>query len=220
MMKRFMVYFFGTDNNRVKIGHTSNLYKRRLSIETHCPDRVELLGIIQCKDKAEMTSIEKSLHKQFKEYNTNREWFRLVPEICAYIQEFTESGKKFCKRIINAIVNAIGTIPNIENTFVNTSMNVIRTIPNIENVCVKTPLNSHAHGVRIIVSMIVNAKESGMRIIVKKSLNVRINMNNNLKFVNANLNASGNVIRPTLNSVNASVSTSVNTEKKEERAVL
>ena len=93
-MKRFIVYFFGTDFDRVKIGISeSNLYRRQMDIQTGCPDPIKLLGIIQCKNRAEMRHYETELQAQFQGYNTIGEWFRLVPEISAYIEEFTESGK-------------------------------------------------------------------------------------------------------------------------------
>ena len=97
-MKRFMVYFFGTDFERVKIGSCeSNLYRRLKEIQTGCPDPIKLLGVILCKDRAEMKTHETRLHRQFQEYNTINEWFRLVSEISAYIEEFTESGENIMK---------------------------------------------------------------------------------------------------------------------------
>lgn len=92
-MKRFLVYFFGTDFDRVKIGRCSgNLYRRRVDIQTGCPDPIKLLGVILCRDRAEMRTLEGELHSRFEDYNTIGEWFRLVPEITAYIEEFAESG--------------------------------------------------------------------------------------------------------------------------------
>ena len=93
-MKRYLVYFFGTDYDRVKIGRCySNLHQRQISIQTGCPDPIKLLGVIQCQDKIEMNSIEKDLHQRFQQYQTIGEWFRLVPEILNVIQESTESGQ-------------------------------------------------------------------------------------------------------------------------------
>ena len=98
IMERYLVYFFGTDFERVKIGCCkANLYNRQQQIQVGCPDPIKLLGVIQCKDEWDMKSTEEVLHYQFKEYNTIGEWFRLVPEISAYIEEFTESGKDILK---------------------------------------------------------------------------------------------------------------------------
>ena len=93
-MKRFMIYFFGTDYERVKIGHCySNLYRRQCDIRNGCPDPLKLLGIIVCRDKAEMLRREREIHRQFKKFRTVGEWFRLVTEISEYIEEFTECGE-------------------------------------------------------------------------------------------------------------------------------
>ena len=93
-MKRYLVYFFGTDYERVKIGSTmGNIYQRKNQIQTGCPEPIKLLGIIQCIDEGEMKRREIEIHRQFKEFQTSGEWFRLVPEISAYIEDFTESGE-------------------------------------------------------------------------------------------------------------------------------
>ena len=92
-MKRFLVYFFGTDFDRVKIGACeSNLYRRLRDLQTGCPDPLKLIGVILCKDKIEMKTREDELHSQFQKYNTIGEWFRLTSEISAYIEEFAECG--------------------------------------------------------------------------------------------------------------------------------
>ena len=93
-MKRYLVYFFGTEFDRVKIGRSSaNLYMRQSRIQVGCPERIKLLGIIRCKDEVEMKSREKELHRQFKEFQTSGEWYRLTPEISAYIEDFAASGE-------------------------------------------------------------------------------------------------------------------------------
>ena len=56
-MKRHLIYFFGTDFDRVKIGRCkANLYNRQQQIQVGCPDPIKLLGIILCKDRSEMSS--------------------------------------------------------------------------------------------------------------------------------------------------------------------
>ena len=94
-MQRYVIYFFGTDYNRVKIGYSiENLYRRKRDIQTGCPDPIKLLGIIPCNNKVEMMDCERDLHRQFQKYNTVGEWFRLTPEISDYIKNFTELGKE------------------------------------------------------------------------------------------------------------------------------
>ena len=92
--KRYLIYFFGTDFDRVKIGKTGgSLYYRQRHIQTGCPDPIALLGIIRCKDKSEMKKTEKGLHRQFEKHRTIGEWFRISSEITTYINQFTECGK-------------------------------------------------------------------------------------------------------------------------------
>ena len=96
--KRYLVYFFGTDYERVKIGHCKgNLYNRRNHIQNGCPDPIKLLGIILCRDEAEMRKCEISLHEKFREYHTIGEWYRITPEVSAYIEHSTEPGKDILK---------------------------------------------------------------------------------------------------------------------------
>ena len=93
-MKRFLVYFFGTDLDRVKIGRcSSNFYHRRNQIQNGCPDPIKLLGIIQGNDASEVNTLETELHQRFKEFQTSGEWFKLVPEISAFIEDFAEPGE-------------------------------------------------------------------------------------------------------------------------------
>ena len=98
-MEHHLVYFFGTDFDRVKIGHcNSNLYTRQKQIQTGCPDPIKLLGVILCRDKEDMEKCEMDLHKRFKEHNTVGEWFRIAPEISDYIQKSAESGQDILKK--------------------------------------------------------------------------------------------------------------------------
>ena len=93
-MKRFLVYFFGTDFDRVKIGKcSSNLYHRRNQIQNGCPDPIKLLGIIRGNNASEVNTLETELHQRFKEFQTSGEWFKIVPEISAFIENFAESGE-------------------------------------------------------------------------------------------------------------------------------
>ena len=93
-MKRYIIYFFGTDFERVKIGKSQrNLYRRKTQIQNGCPNPIKLLGIINCVNAVDMDICEKELHRRFKKYNTVGEWFRLVPEISTYVENFAESGQ-------------------------------------------------------------------------------------------------------------------------------
>ena len=97
-MKRCLVYFLTTIGREpmesVKIGCCNgNLHNRISLINVHCPDNCELLGVIVCKDKKEMLTTERVLHKQFEAFWVKGEWYLLASEITDYIQAFTESGQ-------------------------------------------------------------------------------------------------------------------------------
>ena len=98
-MEHHLVYFFGTDFDRVKIGHCkSNLYTRKTQIQNGCPDPIKLLGVILCRDKRDMENCERDLHNRFYEHSTVGEWFRIVPEISDYIKKSAESGQDILKK--------------------------------------------------------------------------------------------------------------------------
>jgi len=56
----------------VKIGYSTNPNKRLSGIQTGCPFKLEILKVYNGN-----LQLEKALHKKYKEYNTNGEWFRL-----------------------------------------------------------------------------------------------------------------------------------------------
>ena len=103
-MERFLIYFWATQCGQfVKIGYCeSNLYHRGTGINSGCPQGICAypIGVIVCEDKDDMLKTEKALHRQFKAYRANGEWFELVDEISDYIREFTdtESGKRFVEK--------------------------------------------------------------------------------------------------------------------------
>ena len=92
MMEWFLICFFATaDGLSVKIGRCKgNLYTKKRSIQTGNPQKIELLGVIQCEDEKDMLKREKALHRKFKPHRTQGEWFMVIPEISEYIQEFAD----------------------------------------------------------------------------------------------------------------------------------
>ena len=93
-MKRYLVYFFGTDTGKVKIGQTcGNLYDRKNNVQIGCPEPITLLGVILCRNKSEMIKREKDIQRKFKAYKTVGEWFKNASEILSYLEEFIVSGQ-------------------------------------------------------------------------------------------------------------------------------
>lgn len=77
-----MVYFIGNkQEQKVKIGSSGQPIKQRfITIQSNCPFDVEILLFVEG-----MRTIEKYLHNMFKSDNIRGEWFRLSPEIQAFI---------------------------------------------------------------------------------------------------------------------------------------
>jgi len=71
--KEPLVYLFKA-NNRYKIGMTSNLKKRFINVQAHCPYLLELVWTFKTKDHKK---IEKSLHDIYKNKRIHFEWFLL-----------------------------------------------------------------------------------------------------------------------------------------------
>lgn len=68
------VYIIGNiDKGICKIGYSTNPYKRLKSIQTGCPYEVTVLRFYEGIGKME----EKLLHKKYKKYKMNGEWFRI-----------------------------------------------------------------------------------------------------------------------------------------------
>jgi len=61
-------------NNRYKIGMTSNLKKRFINVQAHCPYLLELIWTLRTKD---YKKLEKSLHNIYKSKRIHYEWFIL-----------------------------------------------------------------------------------------------------------------------------------------------
>lgn len=77
------VVYFVRSANAIKIGVTTDLGKRIASIQTSTPYPVELIAAIP-GDKA----LESELHATFANHRTSGEWFRLSPDIVAWLQRY------------------------------------------------------------------------------------------------------------------------------------
>ncbi len=83
------IYVVGNKKNKVcKIGYSTNPPKRIKSIQTGCPFRLCFLLII----KGNRTT-EKLLHKKYKKYKTNGEWFVFDGELKKSIESLAKTDK-------------------------------------------------------------------------------------------------------------------------------
>jgi hypothetical protein len=76
-----VIYFMGA-GDLVKIGFTTDLKRRLTMVQVGCPTPITLIGTIPGTPV-----VEKNLHRLFYKHRHHGEWFRLVPEIEAYIAE-------------------------------------------------------------------------------------------------------------------------------------
>ncbi len=83
------VYFIKDNSDQVKIGYTKRNVKDRIK-ELNSPN---LIPILEFESKYP-TQLEKALHFRFKQYNIEREWFKLddfeieeIRNICEILEE-------------------------------------------------------------------------------------------------------------------------------------
>lgn len=83
----FVYFIASADREMVKIGVTTDPDKRFAALRLSSPTPLELLGVIS--DRGE--KFEQDLHVRFREHRSHGEWFRLCPEINAFIESEAET---------------------------------------------------------------------------------------------------------------------------------
>lgn len=79
------VYFFQCETLRhIKIGSSCSPHERFVHTQSHCPDRVVVLGIIPDTTRS---TLERELQQRFKAHRIHGEWFREHDELLNLIQE-------------------------------------------------------------------------------------------------------------------------------------
>lgn len=82
--KRECVYFVLAEKlNRIKIGKTTEIYKRFRALNASSPCRLQVVCLL-----SGYTSLEAELHEKFKSYHIKHEWFEYTDEIKNYIKPF------------------------------------------------------------------------------------------------------------------------------------
>lgn len=90
-----LIYLIRQDQSDFyKIGITSNIKQRIKSIQTGCPNRVEVLATFESKYAR---NIEGFLHRVWHHLNTNGEWFQLGKD---ELKEFIPLCKKMNENLI------------------------------------------------------------------------------------------------------------------------
>lgn len=73
-MTSFVYFVKAGPDGPIKIGSTGNIEKRIASLQTGCPYKIEILGIIECEAASKL---ERDLHRKFSSTRIdNSEWFR------------------------------------------------------------------------------------------------------------------------------------------------
>lgn len=80
--RRFVYFVQGAITGMVKIGIARSPKRRLLAIRTDCSEPVELVGLIDAPDAAQM---EAALHRQFAADRSHGEWFRPSPALLDHI---------------------------------------------------------------------------------------------------------------------------------------
>jgi Meiotically Up-regulated Gene 113 (MUG113) protein len=85
MTKRSYVYFIQANpSKRVKIGKANNPETRLKELQTGSPEKLSILGLINCKHSGQAAEREAVLHKQFSDLRLEGEWFDFGHELVAY----------------------------------------------------------------------------------------------------------------------------------------
>lgn len=79
------------DNNRVKIGHSRNPWRRLRQLQTGSSAKLLLIGVI-----AATVEVEKRLHDEMHEHNVHREWFAGAEDAVRWLNRQT-AGSPMCR---------------------------------------------------------------------------------------------------------------------------
>ena len=74
---------------KVKIGKSKNPIERLKELQTGCPEKLKLEGVIKCRSESHALQMEKAAHALFKEKHYRGEWFKCTDYILCRIWELT-----------------------------------------------------------------------------------------------------------------------------------
>ena len=101
------VYFITDGHGHIKIGKADDVVSRLNELQTGNPFKLHTLLSIIVNSKREAFNLELSLHKKFKEYRLEGEWFEEKPVFEFIDKEYIEidnfkfGGLKYGKEIKN-----------------------------------------------------------------------------------------------------------------------
>lgn len=68
----------------IKIGVANHALIRVVSLQTHSPDKLEIMGVVMCDNYG---FLERLLHGRFEHLRSHGEWFRPGDDLLTYIEE-------------------------------------------------------------------------------------------------------------------------------------
>jgi hypothetical protein len=102
------VYFLES-GGLIKIGITTDAFKRMNSLQGMCPTKIAVVGFIEMQTRVETSILESHLHNRFHEYRHHREWFNPSDEILKYIQKNAISS--VCDELNVLLTEIYNTVP-------------------------------------------------------------------------------------------------------------
>ena len=87
-----MNVYFVQAGELFKIGKAANVEDRIATLQTGCPIRMKLLGVLRCRSDLHAMSVEKQLHRSFRRVLAHGEWFQLGDQERLMIQRCVEIG--------------------------------------------------------------------------------------------------------------------------------
>ena len=112
-MGSFVYFVQAGPGGPVKIGRAKDVDKRMAGLQTACPYRLQLLGVIECDH---VSSYEAELHERFAELRIDRsEWFNWAPAIADTVAKETRPYESRTKIEVAVAAASLGldviTIP-------------------------------------------------------------------------------------------------------------
>ncbi len=98
------VYFITDSHGHIKIGKTDDVVKRLSELQTGNPFKLSIILTIMLKTIEDAFSLENALHRKFKDYQLEGEWFEEGPVLqfidkdIVQLDRFQFGGLKFGKR--------------------------------------------------------------------------------------------------------------------------
>jgi DNA-binding XRE family transcriptional regulator len=108
-----MIYFVQSESGLIKIGHSSSVKTRLVSLQVDNPERLTLLAEIKGSRKT-----EQEIHNKFSHLKVRGEWFKSDKQIFDFIAEMSSIG------VQEAVKEPLSTPPNLSNILISVGENI------------------------------------------------------------------------------------------------